>query len=77
MKTFEETFKNVIDMTNGTVMLNEKKFAEIQQDILNDCIRICKEGYDAYINLGSRTAAQACLDVASNIRDAYAEKNPS
>lgn len=34
MSTFEEMFSDVIDRTNGTVVLDEKKFKEIQEDAL-------------------------------------------
>ena len=34
MKTFEDMFGDVIDRTNGTVVLDEKTFKEIQGNVL-------------------------------------------
>jgi len=40
MKTYQETFKDKIDMTDGTVVLNEERYKEIQKDVLQHVIKI-------------------------------------
>lgn len=42
MKDFQLMFRDVIDRTNGTVVLDEKKFTEIQIDTLQSCLRLCE-----------------------------------
>jgi len=40
MKTFHETFKDRIDMTDGTVVLTEKAYKEIQRDALQHAMAV-------------------------------------
>ncbi len=45
MKTFEQMFSDVIDHTNGTVVLDEAKFKSIQIDALKSCVALCSLGH--------------------------------
>ena len=49
MKTFHETFKDRIDMTNGTAVIDEKKYKEIQRDVLQHALKVMSTGVDSYI----------------------------
>lgn len=40
MKTFEETFQDHIDMTDGTVVLTKDQFIDIQNDALLRAARL-------------------------------------
>jgi altronate dehydratase len=40
MKSFHQTFKDRIDMTNGTVVLDEPTYKEIQRNILERMLEV-------------------------------------
>lgn len=66
MKTFEETFKDHIDLTDGTVVLTKEQFKLIQHDVIVTCQDLCLEGKQMLQEM-SPIASIACDECAKNI----------
>lgn len=45
MKTYQETFKDQIDMTDGTAVIDEKIYKKIQLDALKHILKIVDKEY--------------------------------